>query len=58
MNYQKNTIKFRKKIENNLKKEFDIEPVYHGKYLTAEIKPYNRNTNTGFHNNKIPKEGS
>ena len=51
-------MKFGKKIENNLKKEFDIEPVYHGKYLTAEIKPYNRNINTGFHNNKIPKEGS
>ena len=46
------------KVKNNLKKEFDSEPVYNEKYLKAKIKSYNGNINTNFHNNKIPKEDS
>ena len=43
------------KVKNSLKKEFDSEPVYNGKYKT---KSYDGKTNTNFHNNKIPKEDS
>ena len=43
------------KVKNSLKKEFDSEPVYNGKYKT---KSYDDKTNTNFHNNKIPKEDS
>ena len=46
------------KVKNSIKKEFDSEPVYNEKYLKAKIKPYNGKTNTNFHNEKIPKEGS
>ena len=43
------------KVKNNLKKEFDSEPVYNEKYLKAKIKSYNGEINTNFHDNKIPK---
>ena len=46
------------KVKNNLKKEFDSEPVYNEKYLKAKIKSYNGKINTSFYNNKIAKEGS
>ena len=36
MNYWKNTMKFWKKIENNLEKEFGSEPAYNEKYLKAK----------------------
>ena len=45
-------------MKNNLKKEFNSEPVYNEKYLKAKIKSYNGKINTNFHNNKIPREGS
>ena len=45
------------KVKNNLKKEFDSEPVYNEKYLKAKMKSYNEKINTNFYNNKIPKEG-
>ena len=44
------------KVRNNIKKEFDSEPVYNGKYLRAKIKSYKGKINTNFHNNKIPKK--
>ena len=53
----KNITKFRKKVKNIIKKEFDSEPVYNEKYLKAKIKSYDGNINTNFYNNKIPKEG-
>ena len=46
------------KVENNIKKEFNSEPVYNENYLKAKVKFYNGKINTNFHNNKIPKEGS
>ena len=46
------------KVKNILKKEFVSEPVYNEKYLKTKVKSYNENTNTNFHDNKIPKEGS
>ena len=46
------------KVKNNLKKEFDREPVYNEKYQQAKIKSCNGKINTNFHNNKIPKEDS
>ena len=46
MNDQKNTVKFGKKIENIIKKEFDKKPVYNEKYLKAKIKSYNGKINT------------
>ena len=46
------------KVKNNIKKEFDSEPVYSKKNLKAKIKLYNGKANTSFNNNKIPKEGS
>ena len=50
--------KIRKKVKNNLKKEFDSEPVYNEKYVKAKIKSYNGKLNTNFHINKILKEAS
>ena len=44
------------KGKNNLRKEFDSEPVYNEKYLKA--KKNNEKINTNFHNNTIPKKGS
>ena len=46
------------KVKNNLKKEFDSEPVYNEKYLKAKIKLYNGKISINFRDNKIPKEGS
>ena len=46
------------KVKNNIKKDFDSEPVYNEKYLKVKIKSYNEKINTNFHINKIPKEGS
>ena len=46
------------KVKNNLKKEFDSEPVYNEKYVKAKIKSYNGKLNTNFHINKILKEAS
>ena len=48
----------REKVRDNLKKDSDIEPVYNGKYLKANIKSYNEKININSHDNKIPKEGS
>ena len=56
MNYQKSTTKFETKVKNNLKREFDSEPVYNEKYLIAKIKCYNGKVKTNFHSNKMPKE--
>ena len=52
----KNTIKFGKKIKNNLKKGFHIEPVYNEYYLKARVKSYKEKINTNFHDNKISKK--
>ena len=46
------------KVKNNIKKEFDSEPVYNEKYLKAKIKSFNGKVNANFHNNKILKDGS
>ena len=41
-----------------MEKGFDIEPVYKGKYLKIEIKPYDGETNTYFYDNEMLKEVS
>ena len=46
------------KVKNNIKKEFDSEPLYNETYLKPKINSYNGKINTHFHNNKIPKEDS
>ena len=46
------------KVKNSIKKKFDSELVYNGKYLKAKIKSYKRKINTHFHTNKMPKESS
>ena len=46
------------KVKNNIKKEFDSEPVYNETYLKAKMKSYNEKINTSFHNNKMPKGDS
>ena len=46
------------KVKNNIKKEFDSEPVYSEQHLKAKIKSYNGKINTNFHNIKIQKEHS
>ena len=38
MNYQKNIMKFGKKVKNIIKKEFDSEPLYNEKCLRPKIK--------------------
>ena len=38
MDFQKNIMKFGKKLKNSIKKEFGSEPVYNEKYLQAKIK--------------------
>ena len=48
----------REKVKNNLKKEFDNEPVYNEKFLKAKIKSYIGKINSNFQNNKIPKKVS
>ena len=45
-------------VKNDVRKEFDSEPVYNEKYLKAKIKSYDGKMNTIVHNNKISKEGS
>ena len=47
-----------KKVKNNLKIEFDSEPVYDEKYLKAKINSNNGEISTNFHNNEIPEEDS
>ena len=43
------------KVKNNIKKEFDSEPVYNETYLKVKMKSYNEKINTSFHKNKMPK---
>ena len=50
--------KIQGKVKNNIKKEFDSEPVYKKEYLKAKKKSYNGKIKTNFHYNKISKEGS
>ena len=47
-----------KKVRNNIKYQFDSEPVYKQKCLKINKKSYDGKINTNFHNNEIPKEGS
>ena len=47
-----------KKVKNSIDKEFDGNPLYNKKNLNTKIKSYNGKSNTNFHSNKIPKEGS
>ena len=47
-----------KNVKDNLKKEFDREPVYNKQNLKAKVKSCNEKINTYFYDNKIPKEGS
>ena len=58
INYEKNIIKFEKKVRNIIKSGFDSEPVYNEKYLKAEINCCNGKINKMFCNNETPKEGS
>ena len=58
MNDKKNIMKFRKRLRNNIKTEFDSQLAYNKKYLKAKIKYFNGKINTNFHNNKIRKKGS
>ena len=51
-------MKFRKSLKNTINKEFNSNPVYNKINLKAKTKSYNGKTNTNFHNNEIPKEGS
>ena len=46
------------KLKDNLKKEFESEPVYYEKYLKGKIISYNGKTNSNFHSKKIPKGDS
>ena len=46
------------KVKNNLKNEFNSEPVYNEKYLKAKLKFCNGKINTNFDHNKIAREGS
>ena len=55
MNYQRKYNEVREKVTKSIKKEFHSEPAYNEKYLKTEIKAYNGQNNTNFHNNKIPK---
>ena len=43
-------MKFKMKVKNIIKKEFDSKPVYNEKYLRAKRKSYNAKINTNFHN--------
>ena len=47
---------FWEKLTNIIKKEFDSNSVYIGKYIKTKIKVYNKKVNTNFHGNKMPKE--
>ena len=46
------------KNRNSIKREFESEPVYNGKYLKTKIKSQKEKINKNFHKNKVPKEGS
>ena len=46
------------KVWNNIKNEFDGEPVYYEKYLKMKLTSHKGEIITNFYNNKIPKEGS
>ena len=45
-------------LSNSMKKMFDSEPVCNEKYIKIKIKFYEGKINTGFHGDKVPKEGS
>ena len=49
---------FLEKVSNNIKKEFDSEPVCNEKYIKTKIKSYNGKINKNLHYNYIPREGS
>ena len=48
--------KFWDKVSNNIKTDFDSEPVYNEKYLKTKIKTYEGKISTNFHDDRIPKE--
>ena len=54
----KNYIKIWEKIEELMKINFEIKPVYGDdlKYIKTKIKIYVDSVTTNFHNKKIPKE--
>ena len=45
-------------VSKLIKRGFDSESVYNQKYLKTKIKSCTGKTNTNFHNDKMPKEGS
>ena len=45
------------KVSKCMKKGFDCEPVYNGKYLKTKIKHYESKVSKNFHDDRIPKEG-
>ena len=45
------------KVSNCMKKRFDCEPVYNGKYLKTKIKHYESKVCKNFDDDRIPKEG-
>ena len=51
-------MKFAKKVNNNIKEQFDSEPLYNEKCQKAKLQFHNEQINTNFHNDKISKEGS
>ena len=57
MNYQKNTMKFGKKLKIFSKKNLIVNSIPR-KYLKAKIKSYNGKININFHDNETPREGS
>ena len=48
MNYQKNAMKFGKKVKNSIKKQLYRGPLYNEKYPKAKIKSKNRKINRKF----------
>ena len=40
-------------MKDNLKSEFETQPVHNKKYLKAKIKPYNGKIHTNLHNNNV-----
>ena len=54
----KHDYKISDKVSNSIKKEYDNETVYNGKYLKTKTKFYNNKINTIFHTDKVPKEDS
>ena len=41
------------KVKDNLKSEFETQPVHNKKYLKDKIKPYNGKIHTNLHNNNV-----